>query len=109
MPVLRSGAEQSKLSQTAPSAYSAKATTSKSFTSQGNSEAITRFVKRKIPAGDHTQRGFVLKEEKLSDYFALRQARLAAGLVSQEAASASVRIARMNHRSLAKPLRNSSN
>ncbi len=89
------------------------ATTSKSFTSQGNSEAITRFVKRKIPAGHHTQRGFVLKEEKLSDYFALRQARLAArlaaGLVSQEAASASVRIARMNHRSLAKPLRNSSN
>lgn len=81
------------------------ATTSKSFTSQGNSEAITRFVKRKIPAGHHTQRGFVLKEEKLSDYFALRQARL----VSQEAASASVRIARMNHRSLAKPLRNSSN
>lgn len=81
------------------------ATTSKSFTSQGNSEAITRFVKRKIPAGHHTQRGFVLKEEKLSDYFALRQA----GLVSQEAASASVRIARMNHRSLAKPLRNSSN
>lgn len=78
------------------------ATTSKSFTSQGNSEAITRFVKRKIPAGHHTQRGFVLKEEKLSDYFALRQARLAA-------ASASVRIARMNHRSLAKPLRNSSN
>lgn len=85
------------------------ATTSKSYTSQGNSEAITRFVKRKIPAGHHTQRGFVLKEEKLSDYFALRQARLAAGLVSQEAASASVRIARMNHRSLAKPLRNSSN
>ncbi len=85
------------------------ATTSKSFTSQGNSEAITRFVKRKIPAGHHTQRGFVLKEEKLSDYFALRQARLAAGLVSQEAASASVRIARMNHRSLAKQLRNSSN
>ena len=84
------------------------ATTSKSFTSQGNSEAITRFVKRNIPAGHHTQRGF-LKEEKLSDYFALRQARLAAGLVSQEAASASVRIARMNHRSLAKPLRNSSN
>ena len=68
-----------------------------------------RFVKRKIPAGHHTHRGFVLKEEKLSDYFALRQARLAAGLVSQEAASASVRIARMNHRSLAKPLRNSSN
>lgn len=85
------------------------ATTSKRFISQVNSEAINRFVKRKIPAGHHTQRGFVLKEEKLSDYFALRQARLAAGLVSQEAASASVRIARMNHRSLAKPLRNSSN
>lgn len=81
------------------------ATTSKRFISQVNSEAINRFVKRKIPAGHHTQRGFVLKEEKLSDYFALRQARL----VSQEAASASVRIARMNHRSLAKPLRNSSN
>lgn len=109
MPVLRSGAEQSKLSQTRTKRVLREGNNLETFTSQGNSEAITRFVKRKIPAGHHTQRGFVLKEEKLSDYFALRQARLAAGLVSQEAASASVRIARMNHRSLAKPLRNSSN